>query len=109
MRLVGLAIADEPALWVDLGFAVADGRFEIGGVTIELAGREAGEGILGWSVAGLRSAVLPECPVVSVTGAAGHPNGVTGIDHVVALAGDLDATMAALESDGLKPRRVREA
>lgn len=107
MRLTGLRIADDPATWEALGFAVENDRAAVGGVTIELAGRDAGEGILAWSVDGLRSEVLPS---FSAEGAAAeHPNGVTAIDHVVAFTGDMEATMAALEADGMEARRVRDA
>ena len=37
-----------------------------------------------------------------------HPNGVTGIDHVVAFSPDLDRTTAALQAAGLDLRRIRE-
>lgn len=107
MVLEGLVIADDPATWEALGFAVSDDRLAVGGVTIELAGRSAGKGILGWSVAGLRSGVLPSRPV-TVAPDSQHPNGVSAVDHVVSFSGDIDATMAALAADGLEPKRVRE-
>lgn len=37
-----------------------------------------------------------------------HPNGVTAVDHVVAISSDLDRTVAALRRAGLDLRRVRE-
>lgn len=37
-----------------------------------------------------------------------HPNGVTSLDHVVAISPDLDRTVAALTAAGLDLRRVRE-
>lgn len=45
VRLVGLAVDDPPAAWRAAGFAVADDRVHLAGVTIELVGqgREAGE------------------------------------------------------------------
>lgn len=107
MRLTGLRIADDPATWESLGFSVAAGRVALGGVSIELTGREAGEGILAWSVDGLRSDVLPAFTIEGADGE--HANGVGAVDHVVACTGDLDATMAALTADGLDARRVREA
>jgi hypothetical protein len=105
--LTGLRVADDPATWAALGFTVERERVPVGGVQIELGGRGAGEGILAWSVDGLRSQVLPS---FSAAGAAGeHPNGVLAVDHVVAVTGDMDATMAALAADGLRERRVRDA
>ena len=40
--------------------------------------------------------------------AAGHPNGATGIDHVVIITPDLDRTIAAFAAVGLGVRRIRE-
>lgn len=37
-----------------------------------------------------------------------HPNGVTAVDHVVAMTPDLERTVAALRGAGLDLRRVRE-
>lgn len=37
-----------------------------------------------------------------------HPNGVTALDHVVAISSDLDRTVAALRAAGLDLRRIRE-
>ncbi len=36
-----------------------------------------------------------------------HPNGVTGIDHIVVMTDDLDRTSAALRASGFEPRRRR--
>lgn len=100
MRLTGLRVADDPATWEALGFAVVDERVRIGGVTIELAGRDAGEGILDWTLRP-RDDDREDGPL--------HPNGVSAVDHVVALTGDLDAAMERLADSGLAVRRVREA
>jgi hypothetical protein len=45
--LVALEIADEPEGWAAIGFAVQDGRAVLGGIALDLAGRERGDGILG--------------------------------------------------------------
>jgi hypothetical protein len=37
-----------------------------------------------------------------------HPNGITAIDHVVAITPMLERTVAALEAAGLDLRRIRE-
>lgn len=107
MVLTGLAIGDAPEAWAQLGFAVADGRFTAGGVTVRLAGRGAGDGLLGWSLAGGVARALPAAPEGG-PGPEEHPNGVCGVDHVVAVTGDFAAALAALERDGLRPRRIRE-
>lgn len=111
MVLQELVIADEPATWEALGFVVDErDTVEVGGVGIRLAGRGAGEGIVGWAVDGLASDVLPSvaAPAPSPAPDIEHPNGVVAVDHVVAFTGDFDATTAALRSDGLEPRRIRE-
>lgn len=107
MVLTGLRIADDPATWEALGFAVESDRVAVGGVTIQLAGRDAGEGILAWSVEGLETEVLRSCAIDG--GTSEQPNGVTAVDHVVAFTGDMDATIAALAADGLDARRLRDA
>jgi len=42
--LVGLTIADEPAAWTEIGFAVSRAAFVLGGVTVEVVGRDEGGG-----------------------------------------------------------------
>ena len=37
-----------------------------------------------------------------------HPNGITALDHVVAISSDLDRTVGALRAAGLDLRRIRE-
>ena len=85
----------------------------LGEVRIRLAGSDAGRGIVGWSLRGVASTELdglPTSPSDREPPGEGpaHPNGVTGIDHVVAIAPDLDRTVAALEAAGLDLRRIRE-
>lgn len=108
MRLEGLVLADEPATWRALGFAVHESVVRVGGVGIRLAGRDAGEGILGWHVAGLAGDVLPACGPVTAGREEAHPNGAVALDHVVAFTGDLEATTTALAAAGLAPHRVRD-
>lgn len=109
-----IRIADEPARWRDLGFAVEDGDLAIGGVRLRLEGEGAGRGMLGWSLRGIASTELDGLPTsISERPASSaerpeHPNGVTAIDHVVAFSPDLDRTVAALQAAGLPLRRIRE-
>jgi hypothetical protein len=108
-----LTVADEPSAWAELGFAVEDDTCVVGEVRIRPAGREAGKGLVGWSLRGVEGTELDglatersERPPPDQ--AAVHPNGITGLDHVVAISSDLDRTVVALQSAGLDLRRVRE-
>ena len=82
----------------------------LGQVTLALGG--SGRGITGWHVAGAPglsellgiAEIGPLAPGPDV-----HPNGAIGVDHVVVLVPDFDATAAALEALGLPFRRVRQA
>ena len=97
MTLRSITIADEPATWADLGFAVAADRFAVGGVEIVLAGREAGEGITAVAIDGREAPPDAE-----------QPNGVVAVDHIVAVTGDFDAALAGYAQEGFEPRRIRE-
>jgi hypothetical protein len=85
-------VPSDAAAWERLGFALVDGAVPLGGVAIGFADE------WGWELDG------PSAPP-----AVEHPNGATGIDHVVMLTGDLDATVERLRSEGLDHRRTRDA
>jgi hypothetical protein len=137
VRIHELTIADEPATWAALGFAVDGDVCRVGSVSIRLAGRDAGRGIVGWTLRGAESdeldglpTQLAADPASSDTAPAGrasagatavdrspsvaglalatHPNGIAAFDHVVAIAPALDRTVAVLQAAGLDLRRVRE-
>lgn len=108
-------MADEAAAWEALGFTVLDDVVWLGGVAVRLAGREAGEGIVGWRVRDLAPGDLDGLPTEAPADAdpaavpeVAHPNGAVALDHVVALTGDLDHSIATLARAGLEPRRVRD-
>jgi len=115
-----LTIADEPATWAALGFAVEGDVCRVGGGPIRLAGRDAGRGIVGWTLTGIASeqldglstrradAASAAAPTPSVSSAVAHPNSVTVLDHVVAMTPALDRTVAVLQEAGLDLRRIRE-
>jgi hypothetical protein len=108
-----LELADDPARWAALGFAVADGECRIGDVRLRFTGARPGVGIAGWSLRdvagteldGLPSSVSLEAPLEP---APAHPNGVFAIDHVVAVSPCLERSVDALRAAGLDLRRVRE-
>jgi catechol 2,3-dioxygenase-like lactoylglutathione lyase family enzyme len=108
-----LAIADEPATWATLGFAVEGDACVVGGVRIRLVGREMGRGLVSWSLRGIERVELDGLPTTRAEvgeppDAPSHPNGVTGLDHVVAITPDLERTVAALQAAKLDLRRIRE-
>lgn len=108
-----LAVADAPEHWEACGFRVEDGTCVLGDVRVRFAGEGAGRGLTQWALRGIGSSELDGLPTASSDRpppdeAPAHPNGVTAIDHVVAISSDLDRTVAALEAAGLDLRRVRE-
>jgi len=108
-----LTVADSPAAWSALGFAVDGDCCVAGDLRIRLAGSDAGAGLVGFSLRGVGTTELDGLPTTlsdrpPPEGAPAHPNGVSGIDHVVAITPALERTVAALEAAGLDLRRVRE-
>jgi len=108
-----LTVADSAAAWRDCGFEVAGEECVVGEVRIRFASPESGRGLVGWSLRGIESADLDGLPTAVSDSpppeeAPDHPNGITAIDHVVAISSDLDRTVRALEAAGLDLRRVRE-
>jgi len=108
-----IALADEPAAWEALGFALDGDSCRLAGVTLSLRGTGAGRGILGWSLRGIATAELDGLETsISETAPAGpapeHPNGAVGIDHVVAMSPSLERTVEVLQGAGLDLRRIRE-
>lgn len=121
-EVVSLQVAETPEAWAAAGFAVdADGGCRIGGVTVELVGPEAGEGVVGWSLRHLPDGAAADLDGFATTpagdesdasdactGPTDHPNGVTAIDHIVLLTDDLPRTVEAAAAIGLTPRRWRD-
>jgi len=108
-----LTVADEPAAWAALGFAVEGDVCVLGEVRIRLAGKSAGKGLVGWSLRGVARTELDGLATKSSDrpfpeARAEQPNGITTLDHVVAITPALERTVAALEAAGLDLRRVRE-
>jgi hypothetical protein len=111
-----LRLADEPARWAALGFAPDGDLLTLGGVKLRLAGTAAGRGLIGWSLRGVASEQLDGLPTTRSTSAwpvaepttAAQPNGISAVDHIVAVTPALDRTVQALQAAGLDLRRVRE-
>jgi hypothetical protein len=118
-ELAELRVADPAARWEALGFAVPGDDMELGGVRVTLG--VAGQGITGWAIRGIDATTgvdglptaidgLPTAPAgtPSQPNPVPHPNGASGIDHVVVVTPDFDRTAAALAETGMPLRRVRE-
>jgi hypothetical protein len=108
-----LTVADAPEAWAVLGFEVDGDTCVIGDVRIRLVGSDVGKGLVGWSLRDIEGIELdglsttqsdrlpPSEPSV-------HSNGITALDHVVAITPVLDRTVAVLQDAGLDLRRIRE-
>ena len=90
-ELAELRVPGDPAAWERAGFTLVDGAVHLDGVRIAVGGEP--EWILG----------VPDAAPVE------HPNGASGIDHIVVLTPDLPASVERLRSEGLDYRRTRDA
>jgi hypothetical protein len=108
-----LTVADAASAWDAVGFAVEGDTCVVGDVRIRLAGLDGGKGLGGWSLRGVETDELDGLPTrrsdrPAPEEAPAHPNGVTAIDHVVAITPALDRTVSAMQRAGLDLRRIRE-
>lgn len=110
-QLVGLTIGDDPAAWRAVGFTIDADRLTVAGVTIHLVGAAGPRGLLAWSLAPAVGEVdgLAHRPTPTAVAVRRHPNGVTGVDHVVVGTPDVDRTLEALAAVDLRPRRRVDA
>ncbi len=90
-ELAELRVPGDPAAWERLGFELTGGAIHLGGVRVV-----PGEA-WGWE--------LGKAAAEDVA----HPNGASGIDHVVLLTDAFDATVERLTHEGLDFRRTRDA
>jgi hypothetical protein len=108
-----LWIADPASAWEALGFTVVDGVVALDGVRLHVG--EEGRGITAWAVKGVGVATVDGLETWTgyapgeLSGGVDHPNGVTGVDHVVVVTPDFDRTAGALAAVGMELRRVRDA
>jgi hypothetical protein len=113
IAVAALQIGGRPASWRGLGFEVIEGSCPLGGVRLDVSDSVTHGAIVSWTV---DRAEVPDSidGLRTVSGArngaaATHPNGVTSIDHLVALTPSLERTAEALAQIGVECRRVREA
>jgi hypothetical protein len=106
-----LRVGDTPEAWAGVGFEVEGDMCIVGDVRIRF-----GDGDTGLSDWSLRDALSTDLDGLLTTQsetpppqeAPTHPNGITAIDHVVAITPQLDRTVTALQSAGLDLRRIRD-
>lgn len=111
-----LTVADDPAAWERLGFEVEGGTCVLGEVRIRFidpaARGRAPSGLIAWSLREIATTELDgpttERSQRPLPQPSQHPNGLTGVDHVVVITPALERTVAALEAAGLDLRRIRE-
>jgi hypothetical protein len=108
-----LTVAGAPEAWLALGFELQGDTCVVGDVRIRLAGLDAGRGLIGWSLREIERTDLDGLPTTRSdrrppSERPVHANGITAIDHVVAITPALDRTVAALQDAGLDLRRIRE-
>ncbi|HEX8689836.1 MAG TPA: hypothetical protein VF729_06300 [Solirubrobacterales bacterium] len=108
-----LRVRDSPQAWRECGFRVEGDLCVVGETTIRLVADGPGKGLASWSLRDIESTELDGLPTERSDrpppdGRPAHPNGVSGLDHVVAISSDLDRTVVALQGAGLDLRRVRE-
>jgi hypothetical protein len=113
VTLDDVTVADASEAWRACGFEVDGNACVLGEVRVRFAPAEGKRGLAGWSLRGIDSPDLDGLPttvseVPPPAAAPVHPNGITAVDHVVAISSDLDRTVAALQAAGLDLRRVRE-
>jgi len=115
-ELAELVISDPPQAWAELGFDVDQhGNLDIGGVRVRLGTDDHPDGprgITAWSLMRVNAMgwidglPTPVPRVLRPPPFKTHPNGATGIDHVVILSGDLDRTARALARAGVDLKRT---
>ncbi|HEY2769079.1 MAG TPA: hypothetical protein VGI87_00810, partial [Solirubrobacteraceae bacterium] len=105
--LTAVAVPDGTERWEALGFEIIENMVLLPWVRVvpeaaEIAVAIDGVDQLPDGLAGFRPE--PIAPVYT-----DHPNRAIGIDHVVAVTPEFDATVAALEGVGLPLKRIRDA
>jgi len=100
-----ISVPGDASAWEQLGFTVADGVVQIGGVRIAFGAEAmevAADGLAAERPDGLE---LVHTREDAAGPAPQHPNGAIVLDHAVAITDDMERTLAALERAGLELRR----
>lgn len=118
LRVVEIRVGDEAEAWRRAGLMVGpDGCAQVSTVRLRFVGSEGGRGIVGWTVAGVSSAVIDGLPgdiassgpAATTDPAVAHPNTTTILDHVVIATPDVSRTVDAFRALGCEPRGERQA
>lgn len=107
--MAGLQVGGGRQAWLDAGFDCTAFGFQVGPLVVSVEPGGPAPGI--W--------MDPGDPALDGAGRPGraspgelprdHPNGACGVDHVVVATPHLERSVAAFASEGLSPRRTREA
>ena len=100
-----ISVPGEAAAWERLGFAVAGGATQVGGVRIAFGAPRLEVAAGGLAAERPDGLALVHAGEEAAGPAPAHPNGALVLDHVVALTDDMDRTLAALQRAGLDLRR----
>lgn len=117
-ELAELAITDPPEKWAALGFDVDErDNLDLGGVRLRLGKRNqqnAQTGIVSWSLrrvnamGSIDGLATPVPQTLRPPPFKTHPNGATGLDHLVIITPDFDRSAAALKRAGLALKRTQD-
>ncbi len=118
-ELAELVVADPPDAWAELGFDVdGNGNLDIGGVRVRLGNdghADGGPGVTAWSLVRVNAMgsidglPTPVPRVLRPPPFKTHPNGATGIDHLVITTASLERTAQALARAGVPLSRTEES
>jgi hypothetical protein len=113
-ELAEISITDAPSAWTELGFEVdEEGNLDLGGVRLRLGAKGEG-GIVSWSLrrvnamGSIDGLATPVPRMLRPPPFKTHPNGATGLDHIVVMTPDFPRTAAALHRAGLALKRTQD-
>jgi hypothetical protein len=113
-ELAEVNIADPAEAWTGLGFDVDEDRnLDLGGVRLRL-GAKGQRGIVSWSLrrvnamGSIDGLATPVPRMLRPPPFKTHPNGATGLDHVVVTTPEFDRTAEAFRRAGLALKRTQE-
>jgi hypothetical protein len=113
-ELAEVSITDAPSAWAALGFDIdPEGNLDLGGVRLRLGAKGEG-GIVSWSLrrvnamGSIDGLPTPVPRMLRPPPFKTHPNGATGLDHIVVMTPDFPRTASALQRAGLALKRTQD-